>query len=119
MVGEYVMPIANKEFVLNYAMNRWQLNFKRNVGPTSASIRLCNPSSYEEWCNYYYANVRTSEHLDSLGKLLFKHISNDLPCEKRFHPELLALITEQDCIDYIHTVILKRTYDGYCKERGL
>lgn len=43
------MPRANKEFVLNYAMNRWQLNFKRNVGPTSDSIRLCNPSSYEEF----------------------------------------------------------------------
>lgn len=34
------MQIAKREFVLNYAMNRWQLNFKRNVGPTSDSIRL-------------------------------------------------------------------------------
>ena len=54
------MPMAKKEFVLNYAMNRWQLNFKKNVGPTSDSIRICNPSSYEEWCDYYYSNVRSS-----------------------------------------------------------
>lgn len=43
------MPKAEKEFILNYAMNRWQLNFKKNVGPTSDSIRICNPSSLEEW----------------------------------------------------------------------
>ena len=28
-----------KEWILNSAMNRFQLNFKRNVGPTSESIR--------------------------------------------------------------------------------
>lgn len=30
-----------KEWILNSAMNRFQLNFKRNVGPTSESIRQC------------------------------------------------------------------------------
>ncbi len=113
------MPVANKEFVLNYAMNRWQLNFKRNVGPTSDSIRLCSPSSYEEWRSYYYSKVRTKNHLDSLGRSLYQHIVDDLPPEKRFHPDLLALITEQDCINYMHMVVLERTYNGYRKERGL
>lgn len=112
------MPVANKEFVLNYTMNRWQLNFKRNVGSTSDSIRLCNPSSYEEWCNYYYSNVRSSEHLDSLGEKLYKLIIEELPEEKRFHPDLLATITKQDCIDYMHKVVLERTYNGFMKERG-
>ena len=112
------MPIANKEFVLNYAMNRWQLNFKRNVGPTSDSIRMCNPSSYEEWCNYYYTHVKTSGHLDTLGKQLFKRIRDQLPGEKRFHPDLLATITEQDCMNYMHMVVLERTYNGFLKERG-
>lgn len=32
------MPKAEKEFILNYATNRWQLNFKKNVGSTSDSI---------------------------------------------------------------------------------
>jgi len=29
-----------KEWILNSATNRFQLNFKRNVGPTSENIRL-------------------------------------------------------------------------------
>jgi len=41
------MPRATKEFVLNYAMNRWQLNFKKNVGPTSELIRSCAPHNFE------------------------------------------------------------------------
>lgn len=113
------MPMANKEFVLNYAMNRWQLNFKRNVGSTSYSIRICNPATFEEWCNYYYSNVRSKEHLNELGKKLHQKITAVLPSEKRFHPDLLDSITEKDCIDYIHMVVLKRTYDGYLKERGM
>lgn len=113
------MPKAGKEFVLNYAMNRWQLNFKRNVGPTSDSIRMCNPTSFEEWQNYYYSNVRPKEHLNGLGKSLYHHIKEDLPCEDRFHPDLLSSITEQDCVKYMHTVVLERTYNGYLKERGL
>lgn len=113
------MPKAQKEFVLNYAMNRWQLNFKRNVGPTSDSIRMCTPSSFEEWENYYYLNVRSKEHLDELGRKLYCHIIYDLPCENRFHPDLLDSITEGDCIEYIHKVVLERTYNGFLKERGL
>lgn len=113
------MPKANKEFILNYAMNRWQLNFKRNVGPTSDSIRICNPTSYEEWCNYYFENVRSHKHLNDLGKRLYSLITTELPGEERFHPALLNTINEQDCIDYMHTVVLKRTYNGYLKERGL
>ncbi|HAQ39809.1 MAG TPA: hypothetical protein DCM73_02545 [Clostridiales bacterium] len=60
------MPIAKKEFILNYATNRWQLNFKRNVGTTSDSIRLCNPSSIDEWSDYYYSNRRNYNHIDQL-----------------------------------------------------
>lgn len=113
------MPTANKEFVLNYAMNRWQLNFKRNVGPVSDSIRVCIPSSFDEWCDYYYTNVKSRQHLDDLGRTLYKKITEILPEETRFHPDLLDSITEQDCIDYMHMVVLQRTYDGYLKERGL
>jgi hypothetical protein len=112
------MPIAQKEFVLNYAMNRWQLNFKRNVGPTSESIRNCAPDSLESWIEYYYSNVRSREHIDSLGKKLYYHISEVLPTEKRFHPELIDSITESDCISYMHQIVINRTYNGYMKERG-
>lgn len=111
-------PAAEKEFVLNYAMNRWQLNFKKNVGPTSDSIRECSPNSMAEWENYYYAQIRSRTHITGLGKTLFRRINEDLPQEKRFHPDLLAGISEADCIDYMHNIVIKRTYDGYAKERG-
>ena len=42
-----------KEWILNSAMNRFQLNFKRNVGATSESIRKCAPKTLEEWREYY------------------------------------------------------------------
>lgn len=112
------MAEAVKEFILNYAMNRWQLNFKKNVGATSDSIRLCNPSSFEEWRDYYFTNVRSPEHLISLGRRLYQVIHTILPDERRFHPDLLNSINEQDCINYISDVVLVRTYNGYMKEHG-
>jgi hypothetical protein len=112
------MPLANKEFILNYTMNRWQLNFKRNVGPTSDSIRQCQPNTLEEWREYYYNNVRPKDHIDSLGERLFYHVTNTLPGEKRFHPELLESIERSDCIEYMHNIVITRTYNGYAKERG-
>ena len=111
-------PMAENEFVLNYAMNRWQLNFKKNVGPTSESIRACCPSCVEEWEKYYYSSVRPRAHIDGLGRLLYLHIIQDLPPEKRFHPDLLARITEDDCIRYMHDVVIRRTFNGYRKEHG-
>ncbi|MEM3433262.1 MAG: MjaI family restriction endonuclease [Candidatus Methanomethyliaceae archaeon] len=111
-------PPATKEFILNYAMNRWQLNFKRNVGPTSETIRKCMPNSLDEWKDYYYSNIRSREHIDNLGKVLYRHIKEDLPPEKRFHPDLIASITETDCIVYMHDIVIKRTYEGYVRERG-
>lgn len=112
------MPKATKEFILNYTMNRWQLNFKKNVGPTSDSIRLCNPKSYDDWKSYYYNNVRSHHQIDYLGELLYQHIKNDLPVEERFHPNLIASITKQDCISYMHNIVIDRVYNGYIKEHG-
>lgn len=112
------MLIAQKEFVLNYATNRWGLNKKSNVGPTSDSIRLCAPNSMEEWVNYYYSNVRSYEHINALGRSLYEKVNKILPYEKRFYPELLDSITEEDCIQYIHQLVINRQYEGYLKENG-
>jgi hypothetical protein len=111
-------PKATKEFVLNYTMNRWQLNFKKNVGPTSDSIRQCSPNSIDEWEEYYYANVRPREHIIELGRRLFQLIQEVISQEERFHPELLASIREEDCIAYMHNIVIQRTYEGYIKERN-
>ena len=98
-----------KEWVLNSATNRFQLNFKRNVGATSESIRKCAPKSLEEWQDYYFENVRTKEHIIELGKKLYVKITEVLIAE-------IDEITEEDCINYIKELVIDRTYDGYVRE---
>jgi hypothetical protein len=98
-----------KEWILNSAMNRFQLNFKRNVGPTSESIRQCAPKTIEEWRNYYFQNVRSKEHIIELGKKLYIKITEVIQAE-------VENITEKDCIDYILQLVINRTFDGYITE---
>lgn len=98
-----------KEWVLNSAMNRFQLNFKRNVGPTSESIRKCAPKSLEEWRDYYYAQVRTEEHIIELGKRLYIKITEVIQAE-------VADVSEEDCIQFMRQMVIDRTFDGYMTE---
>lgn len=49
----------------------FQLNFKRNVGPISESIRQCSPKTLDGWRKYYFKNVRPKEHIEELGKKLY------------------------------------------------
>ncbi|PXF56573.1 MAG: hypothetical protein C4B59_16705 [Candidatus Methanogaster sp.] len=56
-----------REWILNSAMNRFQLNFKRNVGAVSEEIRRCAPKDMDDWETYYFTNVRTREHIEELG----------------------------------------------------
>lgn len=83
-----------KEWILNSAMNRFQLNFKRNVSPTSESIRKCSPKNLKEWQDYYFTNVKTEEQIIELGKKLYIKITEVIQSE-------VAEVTEQDCIDYL------------------
>lgn len=98
-----------KEWILNSAMNRYQLNFKRNVGATSESIRQCAPKNMEEWKNYYYSNVRSEQHIEELGRRLYVKITEVISSE-------VESITEQDCIDYMKELVINRTYEGYNTE---
>jgi len=70
-----------KEWILNSAMNRFQLNFKRNVGATSESIRKCSPKTLEEWRDYYFKNVKTKEHIEELGRKLYVKITEVIQSE--------------------------------------
>jgi hypothetical protein len=114
------MPVvmATKEFVLNYTFNRWQLGYTKNVGYLSKTIRKLNPTSLEEWEQYYYTNVRSRDHLDSLGNKLYENLTNIVAHEKRYHPELIQSISLDDCKKYVHNVVLKRTFDGFRREFG-
>lgn len=98
-----------KEWILNSAMNRFQLNFKKNVGATSESIRLCAPKNVEEWRAYYFSQVRSKEHIEALGRILYVKITEVIHAE-------VAQVTEQDCIDYMIQLVIDRTYDGYTSE---
>jgi len=83
-----------KEWILNSATNRFQLNFKRIVGATSEAIRKCAPKSLEEWRQYYFSNVKSLEHIIDLGEKLYLKISEVLVAE-------IESITEEDCINFI------------------
>jgi len=98
-----------KEWILNSAMNRFQLNFKRSVGPTSESIRKCEPKTLEKWREYYFSNVRPKEHIIELGKKLYVKITEVISAE-------VEEITEQDCIDYMLNLVINRTFNGYLTE---
>lgn len=98
-----------KEWILNSAMNRFQLNFKRNVGPTSESIRKCSPKNVDDWREYYFNNVKSKDHIIELGKKLYVKITEVIQSE-------VAEVSEQDCIDYMIQLVIDRTYDGYITE---
>lgn len=98
-----------KEWILNSAMNRFQLNFKRNVGPTSESIRKCSPKTIEEWREYYFSNVKSMKHIEELGKKLYVKITEVIQSE-------VSDVTENDCINYMIQLVIDRTYDGYMTE---
>lgn len=98
-----------KEWILNSATNRFQLNFKRKVGATSEAIRKCEPKSLQEWQNYYFSNIRSQEQIIELGKKLYVKITEVLVAE-------IDEITEEDCINYIQELVINRTYDGYIRE---
>jgi hypothetical protein len=98
-----------KEWILNNVMNWFQLNFKRNVGPTSESIRQCAPRTLDEWRDYYFENVRPRDHIEELGRKLYVKITEVIQAE-------VEEITEQDCIDYMVQLVIDRTFDGYMTE---
>jgi len=98
-----------KEWILNSAMNRFQLNFKRNVGATSEAIRACSPKTVEQWQEYYFQNVRSKAHIEDLGRKLYIKITEVLQAE-------IENITEQECIDYILNLVIDRAFDGYIRE---
>ena len=113
-----------KEWVLNFAFNRWQLNRPRYVGRVAEAIRACAPKSFEDWEQYYYSQVPEKhvpagwqmlgstmrEHLEEVGRRLFAKISEQLRAE-------VDAITEEDCIEYVRDVVIHRTYKGYLTEK--
>lgn len=99
-----------KEWIINSATNRFQLNYSRNVGKVSEQIRKCQPKKVEDWEEYYFKNVYPKSHLVELGKKLYTKITEVLQAE-------IKSVTEEDCINYIINLVINRTFDGYVSEK--
>lgn len=98
-----------KEWILNQANMRWQLNRPKHVGHVAAEIRKCSPKSLEDWKKYYFENVRSKEQLTEVGKKLYEKVTGI--CKQE-----IEQLTEKDCIDYVLELVFDRTYDGYKSE---
>lgn len=109
-----------KEWILNLATNRWGLNKKRSVGPVSEWIREAMPRSEAEWEQAYYVRLEEmlnargialspQEYLRSLGERLFVKVSEVVRAE-------IEEVTLEDCVAYIHDLVIRRTFDGYWRE---
>ena len=85
---------------LNYKFNQMKLNSKKNVGSLMEEIRKCDPSTVEEWKEYYYNNVRTVRKINNLAKKLADETIESLDI----------------CREYINICIIQRTFDGYMRE---
>ena len=54
-------------------------------------------------------NVRSKEHIESLGRKLYIKITEVISAE-------VENITEDDCINYMINIVIDRTFDGYMTE---
>ena len=93
-----------------------------------ALIRDCQPSSLEQWKDWYFENAYTAtknpdkstkvtmDSLIELGERLYNKIQEFVIPEWE---EAFRQLTLQDCIDYVYNVTINRTYDGYIREKSV
>lgn len=122
---KYSMEFGKKEHVLNYACQLYQLSRPAKVGAVMALIRECQPSTYEEWKDWYFKNAYTAtkvpvklslQSLTELGERLYEKIKTFVIPDWE---EAFRQLTLQDCIDYIYNLTINRTYDGYIREKSV
>lgn len=122
---KYSKEFGNKEHVLNYACQLYQLSRPAKVGAVMALIRECQPNTFEEWESWYFDNAYTAtkqpqkltkEVLTELGERLYTKITTFVIPEWE---EAFRTLTLQDCIDYIYNLTINRTYDDYIREKSV
>ena len=121
----YSQNFGKKEKVLNYACQAYQLSRPNKVGTVMALIRECQPKTIEEWEKWYFEKVHTDgknpvkitkKVLEELGERLYVKITEIVIPEWQ---EAFRQLTLQDCIDYIYNLTIKRTYDGFYREKSV
>jgi len=100
---------VSKEWILNQANMRWGLTKKKKVGPVSELIRKCSPKTRDEWERFYFNNVKPREYLEELGRRLYVKITEVCAAE-------IEDVSEEDCINFIISLVIDRTFDGYQSE---
>ncbi len=125
MAKKYAKDFGNKEKVLNYTSNLYQLTRPAKVGAVMALIREAQPESIEEWETYYFQHAKTkvknptevtSDMLVELGERLFEKLTEIVIPE---WTDAFNSITKNDCIDYIKQVTVERTFDGFLTEKSV
>jgi hypothetical protein len=124
-VKTYSQNFGKKEKVLNYACQTYQLSRPNKVGTVMALIRECQPKTIEEWEKWYFEKAHTDgknpvkitkKVLEELGERLYVKITEIVIPEWQ---EAFRQLTLQDCIDYIYNLTIKRTYDGFYREKSI
>lgn len=119
------MEFGKKEKVLNYACQTYQLSRPNKVGAVMALIRECQPSTIDEWKEWYFEKAVTEsksptkitiESLTELGQRLYEKITEVVIPEWQ---AAFSQLTLQDCIDYIYNLTINRTFDGYLREKSV
>lgn len=116
---------GKKEKVLNFTSNTYHLTRPKKVGAVMEMIRECQPTSFDEWENFYFEKAFTKtkkpikvtkEALEELGERLYEKITEVVIPE---WSEAFKKITLQDCVDYIYEVTIVRTYNGFLLEKSV
>ena len=119
------MNFGRKEHVLNYACQLYQLSRPNKVGAVMSLIRECQPTSLQQWRDWYFENAYTEskvpckvtmESIKDLGERLYCKIKEIVMPEWE---EAFRKLTLQDCVDYVYNVTINRTYDGYLREKSV
>ena len=125
MIKRFSKEFGKKVKVLNYASQTYQLTRPNKVGAVMALIRECQPTTIEQWENWYFENAKTDgktqskitkESLEELGERLYVKIKEIVIPE---WTEAFNQLTLQDCVDYIHNLTINRTYDGFIREKSV
>lgn len=119
------MNFGKKEHVLNYACQLYQLSRPSKVGAVMSLIRECQPTSLEQWKDWYFEHAYTEskdpckvtmDSIKDLGERLYCKIKGIVMPEWE---EAFRQLTLQDCVDYVYNVTINRTYDGYVREKSV
>lgn len=123
--NKFSKDFGKKEKVLNYACQTYQLSRPNKVGAVMALIRECQPKTIDEWEKWYFKKAFTESKipakitpkiLNELGERLYEKITEVVIPEWKAAFNELSL---EDCKNYIYNLTIKRTYDGFIREKSV